>query len=303
MLASGDPAGMDLTGLFVPLVTPFDAAGEIAVDALRSLTAEVLAAGAHGVVALGTTGEPATLTPEERRVVIEAVSEACAGCPVIVGAGSSDTRASTDALRELATLPDIGAALIAVPAFTRPSEAGVIAHFAALAEASPLPIVVYNIPYRTGRSLSVATIRALAAIPGVIGIKHAVGAIDTDTVLLLADPPPDFTVLCGDDLFAPAMHALGAAGSIMASAHLQTAAFAALLGAWQRGDTAVGRPGAGRLAPLVHALFAEPNPTVLKAVLHAEGRIPTPAVRLPLLPASADAVRVALAALRGTPGQ
>lgn len=291
---------MDLTALFVPLVTPFAADGTVALDALAGLIVDVRAAGAGGVVVLGTTGEPATLTPDERRAVIDTVTGACDGRPVIVGAGSSDTRASAEALRELAAWPGVGAALVAVPAFTRPSEAGVVAHFVALAAASPVPIVVYNIPYRTGCRLSLATIRDLAAIPGVIGMKHAVGAVDADTVLLLADPPPGFTAICGEDLFAPAMHALGAGGSILASAHLHTAAFAAMLAAWRDGDIELGRAWGARLTPLVAALFAEPNPTVLKAVLHAGGRIPTPDVRLPLLPAAGESVRAALAALCGS---
>jgi 4-hydroxy-tetrahydrodipicolinate synthase len=118
-------------------------------------------------------------------------------------------------------------------------------------------------------------------------------------VLLLADPPGHFAVLAGDDMFASALLALGAAGGILASAHLCTAEFAGLIAAWHRGDVAGARELGRRLAPLSSALFAEPNPVVIKGVLHAQGKIPSPAVRLPLLPATPGSVRAAMTLLPG----
>jgi 4-hydroxy-tetrahydrodipicolinate synthase len=187
------------------------------------------------------------------------------------------------------------AALTAVPAFVRPGEAGTLAHLTHLAGRSPVPLVVYDVPYRTGQYLSAGTLLALAAVPGIVGVKYAAGGINADTLALLADPPAGFAVLGGDDPFISPLLALGAHGGILASAHLATAEFAELIAAWQVGDVAAARAAGHRLVPLSTALFAEPNPTVIKAVLHAQGRIPSPGVRLPLLPAHPDSIPSALA--------
>jgi 4-hydroxy-tetrahydrodipicolinate synthase len=173
----------------------------------------------------------------------------------------------------------------------------VIAHFTRLAADSPVPLLVYNIPYRTGTALSLPTLRALATIPGIAGIKHAVTGIDHDTVALLADLPAGFALLAGEDVLASPLLALGAAGGILASAHLCTSEFARLIAAWSAGKAAEARRIGHRLVPLSAALFAEPNPVVIKGVLHALGQIPSPAVRLPLLPARPDTVRAALSLL------
>lgn len=286
---------MDLRGLFVPLVTPFTADDAVATGALERLALDVLGCGAAGIVALGTTGEAATLDDAERRTVVDVCAAVCrsAGAPLIVGAGTNDTRGSAGALAKLAAWSEIAAALVPVPPFTRPTEAGVLAHFAELGRVSPVPLVVYNVPCRTGRALSAATLHELAALPGIVGVKQAVGSVDADTVALLVDPPPGFAVLAGDDVVAAPLLAIGAAGAVLASAHLCTARFVEMVAAWRAGDAVAGRESAA-LADLSAALFAEPNPTVLKAVLHATGRVPTPAVRLPLLPAHPDAVAAAL---------
>lgn len=218
-------------------------------------------------MALGTTGEPGSLDADEQSRVVEVVGRVCrrAGARFVVGVG--DGRRG---LGPWTVAPD--AALATVPAFVRPGEAGVVARFTALAARSPVPLLVHHVPYRTGQPLSTHALRKPAAIPGVTGVKHAVGGIDAETV----------DVLAGDDVFAPALLALGATGAVLASAHLDTAE-------WVRpaatGDRALGH----RLAARAAALFREPNPTVIKAAPHAQGRIPTPDVRLPLLPASPQA--------------
>lgn len=285
-----------LRGLYVPLITPFARDGGLASDALEKLARDVLDSGAAGLVALGTTGEPATLTAAEREAVLDICARVCRelGATLIAGAGSNDTASTARALRNLAAWPEIAAALTVVPYYTRPSEEGVVAHFTRLAAESPVPLIVYNIPYRTGRILSVGTLLKLASVPGIIGVKHAVGAVDQDTVLLMAARPSDFAVLAGDDMFVSPLLALGAAGGILASAHIRTGEFADLIAAWHTGRTGQARDLGHRLAPLSAALFAEPNPTVIKGVLHAQGRFTSPAVRLPLLPASQDSIRAAL---------
>jgi 4-hydroxy-tetrahydrodipicolinate synthase len=281
-----------LQGLYVPLITPFTESGDLAPDALEKLAHDVIDGGAAGLVALGSTGEPAALTTAERRAVLDI----CAGVSrerkaiLIAGAGTNDTAGTVRALRDLAAWPEVSAALTVVPYFTRPSQEGIIAHFTRIAAESPVPLIVYNIPYRTGASLSWQTLRELASIPRIAGIKHATGGIDLDTVMLMSGSAADFAVLAGDDVFASPLLALGAAGGILASAHLRTSDFAELIAAWRSGKSARAREMGHRLVPLSAALFAEPNPVVIKGVLHAQGRIPSPAVRLPLLPARHESV-------------
>ncbi|HET6987395.1 MAG TPA: 4-hydroxy-tetrahydrodipicolinate synthase [Kribbella sp.] len=285
---------MSLTGLFVPLVTPFTAAGELAPDALEALAQAVLDDGAAGIVALGTTAEPATLTSAERRRVVDICAGVCVerGAELIVGAGSNSTAGSIDLLAELD--PRATAALTVVPYYTRPSEDGVVEHFRRLAAASPVPLVVYNVPYRTGRSLGADALGRLARIPNVAGFKHAVGGIDDATVVFMSSMPPDVAVLAGEDLYTGPLLALGASGAILACANVATRAYADLVSVWREGPLEQARRLSNRLVPLARALFAEPNPAVIKAVLAAEGRIPSPDVRLPLLPASAEATAAAL---------
>ncbi|WP_430789394.1 dihydrodipicolinate synthase family protein [Actinoplanes sp. G11-F43] len=275
---------MALNGILVPLITPFDADGAVALDALDRLARDVLDAGASGLVALGTTGEPASLTPAEQDAVVEVAVTVSReyGTPLLVGARP-----------DLAERPGVTAALSTVPAFVRPGEAGVIAHFEVLA--ATVPLVIYHVPQRTGQTLSAEALLHLAGIPGVIGMKYATTVIDDTTVALVADMPDGFALLGGDDALISPLLAIGAHGGILASAHVDTRAFVRLATAWQSGDHARARHLGNRLVPLARALFAEPNPSVLKGVLHTQGRIPTPAVRLPLLPAAPSSVTHALA--------
>jgi 4-hydroxy-tetrahydrodipicolinate synthase len=281
---------MTLTGLYVPLITPFDATGAVALDGLEALAHQVLDAGATGVVVLGTTAEPAALAGSEQRAVVDVAARVCRerSAQLLVGANSPE---ALDALRGR---PEVVAALSVVPPFTRPGEAGVLAHFSRLAAVSPVPLVVYHVPYRTGQHLSADALRRLADLPGVVGVKYAVGGIDADTIALLGDLPAGFAVLGGDDAFISPLLALGAHGAILASAHVATARFVELVDAWHAGNLTQARTLGHRLATLSTALFAEPNPTVTKAVLHAHGRIPTATVRLPLVPAHPDTTQTAL---------
>lgn len=284
----------NLTGLFVPLVTPFTDDLHLAPDALAYLANEALSAGgARGLVALGTTAEAATLTTEEKRAVVRICSAACRehGAPLIVGVGTNDTAAAIRTLRELAQSGDVTAALVPAPPYTRPGEAGTLAHFTALAEHGGLPLVVYDIPYRTAQPLSTSALNDLGHLPGVVGVKYATGAIDAAAMELLDSSAPGFAVLGGDDAVISPLLAAGARGGILASANVRTADFAELISLWQRDAAGPARRLGAELARLSAVLFAEPNPTVIKGVLHAQGRIPSPAVRLPLLTASADSVR------------
>jgi 4-hydroxy-tetrahydrodipicolinate synthase len=277
---------MTLAGLYVPMITPFDAAGNVALGSLEKLAHLVLDEGATGIVALGTTAEAAALSEDEQRAVTGVAVEVCRerGAQLLVGASTHP------ALQRLRDIPEVTAALCLVPPFVRPGEAGVLAHFTHLATAG-IPLVVYHVPYRTGQPLAAHALGRLAGISGIVGVKYSACGIDGETVAFLADPPPGCAVLGGDDPFISPMLAMGAHGGILASAHVATARFAELLKAWQDEQAQRARSLGHRLAKLSAALFSEPNPTVIKAVLHARGDIESPAVRLPLVaphPGSAE---------------
>ncbi len=289
---------MQLTGLHVPLVTPFAADGTVDLVSLERLAHDTLADGADGLVALGTTGEPATLTPDERTAVTDLIAGVCAEHRAVltVGGGTNATEDTVRALRGIHPRADF--ALVVVPYYTRPSEAGVVEHYRRAATDSPVPVIVYDVPHRTGRALSVDTLLILAGLDGVAGFKHAVGGVTETTVRLLAQVPDGVPVLAGDDPSVGAVLALGGRGAISASANVAAGEFAALIAAWREHRVEEARVLGGALAELAVALFAEPSPTVIKGVLAAQGRIATPAVRLPLLPASERAVAAALALTR-----
>ena len=293
-------AGRLLEGVYVPLITPFAADGSVAIDAVERLSHEYLDAGSAGIVALGTTGEATALDVAEQRAVIDTCARVCADhdAQLIVGAGTNSTAKTISAVEGLAGTPALVATLIVVPYYVRPSEAGVVAHFTAVAEASPVPVLIYNIPVRTGRNLGPAGMLELARHPNVVGVKQAVGALDTETLEILAAAPREFSVLGGDDPFLLPTVLMGGAGAICASAHVCTERFVAMAECGLTGKVDDGRAHADALLPVVQACFAEPNPSVFKGVLDAQGRIPTPDVRLPLVAASAGAVERAMAAVR-----
>jgi len=281
-----------LRGLYPPLVTPFDGDDRVDLGALESLAVELIDDGASGLVALGSTAEPFALSDAESGAVVETIARVCVdrGVQLIVGAGTVDTRATIARHEALAEVPGVTASLAVVPYYMRPGEAAVVAHFEAVAARSPVPVLVYNIPYRTGQRLGADALLEIAAIDGVAGMKQSGGAIDEDVVRFMASRPSEFAVLCGDDAFILSLMALGGAGAIAASAHFATDRFARLVAQADGAD-------AEALLPLVLALFAEPNPAVLKGVLHRQGRIPTPDVRMPMATASEAAVDRALGAL------
>jgi 4-hydroxy-tetrahydrodipicolinate synthase len=278
-------------GVFVPVVTPFTEADEVDLASLESLAAEVLGDGARGLVALATTGEPHLLTGAERAAVVGTLSRVCLdrGATLVVGAGSNDTRTTIELHQALADVPGARASLAVVPYYLRPSEPGIVRHFQAVAERSPVPLIVYNIPYRTGRGLGAQALLELAATPNVAGLKQAVGGIDADTLTVLAEGRESFAVLGGDDAFLYPLVLMGATGAIAASANLRTRRFVEMIESGRAGDLAEGRAQADALLALVTALFAEPSPAVIKAALHLEGRIRSPHVRLPMTPASPEA--------------
>jgi len=290
---------LHLHGVWIPLITPFDKSDAVDVPTIERLCNEYLGDGAAGIVALGTTGESPALDADEKRAVIDACARVCAerGAPLIVGTGTNNTRATIAATRALEGVPSVVGALVVVPYYVRPSEAAIVEHYRAVAEASPVPIVAYNIPIRTGRGLGAPALLALAAVPNVAGVKQAVAALDVDTLEVLAAAPSGFSMLSGDDYLAFPMVCTGAVGGITASAHVCTARWVALVECGLAGKVDEGRHHHDALLPVVQTGFAEPNPAVWKGVLHAQGRIATPDVRMPMTNASTAAVDRCLAAI------
>ncbi len=216
---------------------------------------------------------------------------------LMVGTGTNSTRTTISATNALAGVPALTSALVVVPYYVRPSEAGIVEHFRAVAAQSPVPVVLYNIPYRTGRGLTAQSILELARTPNVAGIKQAVGSLDADTLEVLRSAPAGFHVLCGEDPFIEPMLFMGAHGSITASAHVCTERFVAMVECGLHGKVDDGRRHAEALLDVVRVGFVEPNPAVFKAALHAQGRIATPDVRAPMTNASAAATEQMLQAI------
>jgi 4-hydroxy-tetrahydrodipicolinate synthase len=287
-----------LRGTYVPVVTPFDERDAVALDALEQLVADCLGAGAAGVVALATTGEPTSLDAAERAAVVAACSRVCTdlGGQLIVGAGTNDTRTTVAQHEALADVPGVTASLAVTPYYVRPSESAIVSHLQLVASRSPVPVVTYNIPYRTGMGLGASALLELAAAENVAGVKQSVNGIDVDTLTVLARSPEGFAVLGGDDPYLFPLTVMGATGAISAAANLETRRFVAMIDDGLAGRVDDGRAHAEALLPFCVALFAEPSPAVIKAVLHADGRIPTPDVRMPLSAASPAATRAAWAA-------
>ncbi len=279
---------MNLTGTGVALVTPFTPEGDIDFSALDRLVDFVIDQPGQGVeylVVHGSTGEAATTTPAEKAAVLRAVVAQVAGrVPVVVGIGGNDTRQVLAQLAET-DYTGISAILSVSPAYNKPSQAGIIAHYTAVADAAPVPVILYNVPGRTGSNVSAATTLALAAHPNIIGMKEASGNLE-QCLAILKDQPVGFQLVSGDDLMTPALIASGGAGIISVIANALPVHFSAMTRAALRGDF---REASHRLfayLDLNPLLYEEANPVGVKAALATLG-LCNAFARLPLLPASA----------------
>jgi len=265
-------------------VTPFDREGKLNRPSLRRLVDRLISDGAAGLVPCGTTGESATLShPEHREAVALTVEAAERRAPVIAGAGSNSTAEALEMVQN-AERDGADGVLVVCPYYNRPSQAGLIAHFSKLAEATRLPIVIYNIPKRTGVNMEPGTVAKLAELPNIVGIKEASG--DPNQIMEVIDQTPaDFTVLSGDGYLTFSICCLGGRGAILADANVVTAEWVKLVDLVLAGQLAEAREQHFRLLPLAKALFVETNPAPVKAALNLLGmEVGEP--RLPLLPAS-----------------
>ncbi len=276
---------LDLSGLSVALATPFTPAGEVDLPAFRRLVRHVVAGGVDVLVPLGSTGEAATLLEAERDAVIDACREERAGRPGVVGTGSNATRQAAVWTRRAQGLGAAGA-LVVTPYYNKPTPSGLVAHFAAVAEAAPgLPLVAYNVPGRTGLNLTPAALLRLWENPQVVAVKESSGNL-AQIGEIARTLPHGKQLLSGDDNLALASLAVGAAGLVSVLANLLPGETAALVGAARGGALEEARRMHQRLLPLMDALFLESNPIPLKAGLKLLG-ISEDLVRLPLVPADA----------------
>ncbi|SET42943.1 4-hydroxy-tetrahydrodipicolinate synthase [Hymenobacter actinosclerus] len=277
-----------LRGTGVALVTPFLPSPDRAVDypALRRLIDFQLENGTDYLVINGTTAESPTLTTEERTEIRRVAKEHTAGrAPLVYGLGGNDTAALVRSL-ESTDLSGYDALLSASPYYNKPSQRGIIAHYQRLADASPLPVLLYNVPGRTSSNLTAATTLELAQHPNIIGIKEASGNLE-QCIAIAAHKPADFLLISGDDMITTSLISFGGAGIISVLANAFPQRFSAMTRAALNGDFA----GASQLlfgfAELNPLMYEESNPVGVKAVLAAQG-LCADAVRLPLLEASAD---------------
>ncbi|HEX9186987.1 MAG TPA: 4-hydroxy-tetrahydrodipicolinate synthase [Vicinamibacteria bacterium] len=270
------------TGVGTALVTPFTASNAVDEAAVVRLARRQIERGVHFLVPCGTTGEAPTLTPEERRKVVElVVGEARGKVPVLAGAGGYDTREVVLAARAMHEAGADGL-LSVTPYYNKPTPDGLVRHYQAIAEATPLPIVVYNVPGRTGCNVDPATLARLAAIPHVAAVKEASGNI-TQICEVLKAVPDGFLVLSGDDaLTLPAM-AVGARGVISVASNEVPGEMAELVEAAERNDFAAARKVHARLLPLMLGNFAESNPIPVKAAMAQMGLLEE-TYRLPMVP-------------------
>jgi 4-hydroxy-tetrahydrodipicolinate synthase len=283
-LGGAQLADVKFEGVYVPNITPFKD-GEIDEASLRRLVDYLVDGGATGIVPCGTTGESATLSHEEHVAVIRMSAEQAAGrIPVIAGVGTNDTN-ETIRLLEHAEKIDLQGYLVVCPYYNRPSQAGIIEHFRAVSEVTDRPIIVYNIPMRTGRNIDVGTVVELSRIPNIVGIKDASG--DLNQAMSIIQRTKDFSVLSGEDHLLFPLCCLGGHGGVMASAHVLPGEFLQMVDAAMNGDLVEARRLHYHLLPLVRMMFKEPNPAPAKAAMKLMGIIKSDELRLPLLSVSA----------------
>ena len=277
-------------GALTALVTPFRD-DKIDEKALRAIVAEQIDNGIDGLVPAGTTGESASLSHDEYvRLLTIVVDEVRGRVPVIAGVGSPSTSHVIE-LAKAAHKAKADALLSVVPYYYKPSQEGLFAHYSALAKAVPLPILLYNIPGRTGVDLSLNTMERLAAVPSIVGIKESTGTVQrsADIITRFGDR---FSVLSGDDALTVPVMAVGGHGVISVAANAVPAEVSKQIDAFRAGDLATARKQSQRLAALVESLFLESNPAPIKVAMAMRG-VMTSEIRLPfVVPTEATQQRV-----------
>ena len=288
------PAGQ--MGCGTALVTPFTRDGAVDERALRALVDWQIAEGIHFLVPCGSTGEAATMTPAEHRRVVEIVVEQTRKrVPVVAGAGSNDTRKAVEMSREMKA---VGADMLlhVSPMYNKPPQRGIVAHFHAVADATDLPIIVYNVPGRTGSNIEAKTTLELARHERIVAVKEASGNLG-QIMDIIRDAPDGFQVLSGDDALTLAVMAGGGAGVISVVSNMAPRQMSALAEACAKGEGSSARERHQRVMPLMSAAFIESNPIPAKAAMAMLGKMEN-VLRLPLVPLDAKHEPALRAALR-----
>ena len=268
-------------GSIVALVTPMKTDGAVDWAALERLVEWHVAEGTHGIVPMGTTGESATLnTPEHLDVIRQTITFAAGRIPIIAGTGSNSTAESIHQTSEAARLGADGCLLV-TPYYNRPTQEGLYQHYKAIADATDIPLVLYNVPPRTGCDLKPETVIRLAAIDAIVGIKEASG--DPNRVAAIrAQVPAEFVVLSGEDALTLRMMELGAVGTISVTANVLPGMMSEFCEAFLNGDAKRAKELDALLQPIHQILFVETSPSPVKWALYEMGRIDR-GIRLPLL--------------------
>jgi 4-hydroxy-tetrahydrodipicolinate synthase len=277
-------------GAGVALVTPFTKSGDLDEAALRRLVRRQVEGGIDVLVPCGTTGESVTLSSQEQNRVIEITLEEAGKVPVVAGAGSNSTQAAVEKARAAAALGAQGVLSVG-PYYNKPTSEGFYRHFSAVAEASTVPVVVYNVPGRTGSNIDAKTLLRLAAHPNITAVKEASGNLG-QVMDILRDRPEGFEVLSGDDAFTLAFMALGGEGVISVLANQAPGPMHELTASCARGDFTRARQIHNRLLRLMNLNFVESNPIPVKASLALMG-LCEESYRLPMC-TPADSTREAL---------
>ncbi len=271
-------------GSIVAIVTPFNG-GEVDEERLRALVEFHISNGTHGIVPCGTTGESATLSYDEHKRVVKIVVDQVKGrIPVIAGSGSNSTAEALE-LTRFAKESGADAALVITPYYNKPPQECLYQHYAYLAREVDFPIIVYNVPSRTGVDILPGTIARLAELPQIVGVKEATGSVRRTTEILALVDRTDFCVLSGDDFIVYPLLCVGAKGVISVVANVLPAMMAELVESFKRGDHVKAKELHYRLQPMCEAMFYETNPIPVKTALAEMGQI-REELRLPLCPMS-----------------
>lgn len=274
--------------ILTAMVTPMNEALEIDYEEAVRLAKYLVSHGSDGVVVCGTTGESPTVTADEKVELFRVVKEALGKTPVIAGIGSYSTDA-TIALARKAAATGVDGFLVVVPYYNKPSQEGLFQHFKAIAEATPIPLILYNVPSRTSANLMPATVKRLAEIPNIVALKEAAGSVDQVSELKRM-LPPEFVIYSGDDSMTLPMLALGCDGVISVAAHVIGDEMKEMVDAWFAGDSARATKLHLELFPMFKGIFITTNPVPIKALVEMIG-IKAGGVRLPLVTATPEEVK------------
>ncbi len=271
-------------GTGIALITPFNDDKSVDFVALERIVNHVISGGADFLVALGTTSEAPTLTAEEKKQVVNAILKANAKrLPVLLGMGGNNTQNVIDQIKAQ-DFTGIDGILSVVPYYNKPNQRGMKAHFEAIADASPVPVILYNVPGRVGVNLQASTSVELAQHPNIVAVKEASGNLQ-QIMEILRDKPADFDVLSGDDGITQPLMALGAQGVISVAANAYTKPFAKMMNAMKEGQTEVALKLHYSMLRMNQLIFADGNPAGIKCLMSLMGLCKN-VLRLPLVPAS-----------------